>query len=84
MQNHDPTAKEQIENIKIFIPQKERVIFLSRENIENSKNEEVFSVPFSAMHEEIVKIHGIYRIVIGIETLGCNLYAIIMGMRSKS
>jgi transcriptional antiterminator RfaH len=70
--------EEQIENIKIFIAQEEREIFLSRENIEKGKNVEVLIGPFKGLQGEIVKIQGNYRIVIRIETLGCNLYANIM------
>lgn len=67
--------EEQIENIKIFIAQEEREIFLSRENIEKGKNVEVLCGPFKGMQGEIVKIQGNYRIVIRIQTLGCSLFA---------
>lgn len=67
--------ESQIENIKILTAQKEREIFLSRENIKKGKIVEVLCGPFKGMQGEIVKIQGNYRIVIRIDALGSNLYA---------
>jgi transcriptional antiterminator RfaH len=65
----------QMEYIKQLIDQQEREIYLSRENLKKGQNAKVLYGPFKGMEGEVIKIFKNYRIIIRINTLGCNLVA---------
>ena len=69
-----PIPVQQIEDIKIMVAQSQNKLVLTHEKIEKGTQAEVLYGPMQGMQGEIVEIHGQYRIVIRIESLGCCLF----------
>lgn len=68
-------TNQQMDNIKTMIDQQEREIVVSREKVGKGQKAKVLYGPFKGMEGEVVKVSNKYRIVIRINSLGCNLYA---------
>lgn len=66
---------QQMDSIKTMIDQQEREIVVSREKIGKGQKAIVLYGPFKGMEGEVVQVSNKYRIVIRINSLGCNLYA---------
>ena len=66
---------QQVDHVKRLVDQQEREIYISAVNLKKGQHAEVLFGPFKGMKGEVLRVCNNYRIIIRINTLGCNLSA---------